>query len=91
MLGYGMSANQRTLNRKNTASRNISSRDGAIIGVSDHGGWAVLVTVASDGKLPDRRRVELVDKGLPKIPHHSEGLGTVTASFVGASYGGFLP
>ncbi|MBX9602396.1 MAG: hypothetical protein K2X35_15410 [Bryobacteraceae bacterium] len=45
----------------------------AIIGVSDHGGWAVLVTVARDGALLDRRRVELVDAGLPKIPHHSEG------------------
>ena len=51
------------------------SRDGAIIGVSDHSGWAVLVTVAGDGTLLDRRRVELVDEGLPKIPHHSEGQG----------------
>ena len=51
------------------------SREDAVIGVSDHGGWAVLVTVAGDGALLDRRRVELVDKGLPKIPHHSEGQG----------------
>ena len=49
------------------------SRDAGIIGVSDHGGWAVLVTVAGDGTLLDRRRVELVDEHLPKIPHHSEG------------------
>src|ERR1700722_11878540 len=49
------------------------SRDDGIIGVSDHGGWAVLVTVSGDGTLLDRRRVELVDEGLPKIPHHSEG------------------
>jgi hypothetical protein len=49
------------------------SKNGGIIGVSDHGGWAVLVTVARDGTLLDRRRVELVDEGLPKIPHHSEG------------------
>ena len=49
------------------------SRDGGIIGVSDHGGWAVLVTVAGDGTLLDRRRVQLVDEDLPKIPHHSEG------------------
>jgi len=48
------------------------SKDGGIIGVSDHGGWAVLVTVARDGALLDRRRVELVGEGLPKIPHHSE-------------------
>jgi hypothetical protein len=51
------------------------SKNGGIIGVSDHGGWAVLVTVARDGTLLDRRRVELVDEGLPKIPHHSEGQG----------------
>ena len=49
------------------------SRGDGIIGVSDHGGWAVLVTVAGDGTLLDRRRVELVDEDLPKIPHHSEG------------------
>jgi hypothetical protein len=50
----------------------MSNGDG-FIGISDHGGWAVLVTVADDGKLLDRRRVELVDADLPKIPHHSEG------------------
>jgi hypothetical protein len=49
--------------------------NGGIIGVSDHGGWAVMVTVARDGTLLDRRRVELVGEGLPKIPHHSEGQG----------------
>src|ERR1700735_1988298 len=51
----------------------IMSKSGGIIGVSDHGGWAVLVTVARDGTLLDRRLVELVGEGLPKIPHHSEG------------------
>jgi len=49
------------------------SKSGGVIGVSDHGGWAVLVTVARDGTLLDRRRVELVGEGVPKIPHHSEG------------------
>jgi hypothetical protein len=49
------------------------ARGEGIIGVSDHGGWAVLVTVAGDRTLLDRRRIELVDKDLPKIPHHSEG------------------
>jgi len=48
------------------------SKNGGMIGVSDHGGWVVLVTVARDGTLLDRRRVELVDEGLPRIPHHSE-------------------
>jgi hypothetical protein len=51
------------------------SENGGIIGVSDHGGWAVLVTVARDGTLLDRRRVELVGEGLPRLPHHSEGQG----------------
>jgi hypothetical protein len=49
------------------------SKNGGIIGVSDHGGWAVLVTVARDGSLLDRRRVELVDDTLPGLPHHHEG------------------
>jgi hypothetical protein len=51
------------------------SKSCGIIGISDHGGWAVLVTVARDGTLLDRRRVELVGEGLPKLPHHSEGQG----------------
>lgn len=33
----------------------------------------MLVTVGRDGTLLDRRRVELVDADLPKLPHHSEG------------------
>ena len=44
-----------------------------VIGISDHGGWAVLVTADGKGTFLDRRRVELVDEGLPTIPHHSEG------------------
>jgi hypothetical protein len=51
------------------------SKNGGIIGVSDHGGWAVLVTVARDGTLFDRRRIELLGAGLPKLPHHHEGQG----------------
>jgi hypothetical protein len=44
--------------------------EGASIGVADHAGWAVLVTVAVDGKVLDSRRVELVDADLPVMPHH---------------------
>jgi hypothetical protein len=51
------------------------SKNGGVIGVSDHGGWAVLVTVARDGALLDRRRVELVDEWLPKLPHHHDAQG----------------
>ncbi|MDE0053909.1 MAG: hypothetical protein OXT64_06600 [Gammaproteobacteria bacterium] len=45
----------------------------AAVGVTEHGNSAVLVTVASDGKLLDRRRVDLTDSGLPTHPHHHEG------------------
>src|SRR5579871_2844854 len=48
------------------------ANDGCIIGISDHGGWAILVAAGRDGKLLDRRRVELVDDDLPAIPHHHE-------------------
>lgn len=44
-----------------------------VVGAADHGGWAILMTVTSDGALLDRRRVELVDEGLPTMPHHHEG------------------
>ncbi len=41
-----------------------------VVGVADHAGWAVLVTAARDGALLDRRRVELVEEGLPALPYH---------------------
>lgn len=47
----------------------------AVVGVADHNGWAVLVTVAAvDGepRVVDRRRVELIEKGLPSQPYHHE-------------------
>lgn len=43
-----------------------------IVGVSDHCGWAVLMTVAADGSVIDRRRIELVDEGLPMLPYHHD-------------------
>ena len=49
--------------------------DSASLGVSDHGGWAVFVTVTRSGTLVDRRRVELVDPSLPKLPHHHDARG----------------
>lgn len=45
------------------------------VGVSDHGGWAIFVTVAEDAHVLDRRRVELVDEALPALPHHHEAKG----------------
>jgi hypothetical protein len=45
----------------------------ATVGVAENGSSAVLVTVAPGGDLLDRRRIELIDRGLPTHPHHHEG------------------
>ena len=44
----------------------------AAVGVAEHGNSAVLVTVASDGEVLDRRRIDLTH-GLPTHPYHHEG------------------
>jgi hypothetical protein len=45
----------------------------AAVGVAEHGNSAVLATVAPDGKLLDRRRIDLTGPDLPTHPHHHEG------------------
>lgn len=48
------------------------------LGVAPHNGWAVFVTVALKSGTPsilDRRRVELLDPGLPNQPYHHETVG----------------
>ena len=45
----------------------------ATVGVAEHGSSAVLVTIAPGGELLDRRRVDLIEDGLPTHPHHHEG------------------
>ena len=45
----------------------------AAVGVVEHSNSAVLVTVASDGEVLDRRDVRLTEPGLPTHPHHHEG------------------
>ena len=45
----------------------------ATVGVTEHGSAAALVTLASDGELLDRRRLELIEHGLPTHPHHHQG------------------
>jgi len=65
----------RTAGRRAGVIHDLTSKKAGVLGVADHGGWAVLVTVARDGTLLDRRRVELVDAGLPKLPHHHEAQG----------------
>lgn len=47
----------------------------AAVGVADHAGWAVLVTATVDGRLHDRRRIELLDPGLPALVYHHAAQG----------------
>jgi hypothetical protein len=47
----------------------------AAVGVSDHAGWAVLVTVTPAGGVVERRRVTLIDEGVPRLPHHHDAQG----------------
>ena len=49
------------------------TRRTAAVGFAEHGNSAVLVTVAPDGELLDRRRIDLTDSELPTHPHHHEG------------------
>ena len=43
------------------------------LGIADHLGWAVAVTASADHEVVDRRRIELVEPGLPAAPIHYEG------------------
>jgi hypothetical protein len=43
------------------------------IGIAHHLGWAVAVAAASDYEVVDRRRIELIEPGLPTAPVHHEG------------------
>jgi len=41
-------------------------------GVADHLGWATVVTVSADHEVVDRRRIELVEPGVPNMPVHHD-------------------
>lgn len=43
------------------------------LGISHHLGWAVAVTAGDDFTVADRRRIELVEPGLPAAPVHHVG------------------
>ena len=43
------------------------------LGIADHFGWAVAVTASADHEVVDRRRIELIEPGLPAAPIHYEG------------------
>lgn len=53
-----------------------------VVGIEDHYAWANLVSVAADdgdGGLLNRRRVELLDPGLPASPYHGDTIGMALA------------
>ncbi len=43
------------------------------LGVAHHFGWAVAVTASAEHKVFDRRRIELVERGVPAAPIHHVG------------------
>jgi hypothetical protein len=43
------------------------------VGIAHHLGWAVAVTASADHRVVDRRRIELVEPGMPAAPIHHEG------------------
>jgi hypothetical protein len=46
---------------------------GMRVGVAHHLGWAVAVTASADHAVVDRRRIELIEPGMPTAPIHHEG------------------
>jgi hypothetical protein len=48
-----------------------------VVSVADHAGWAHVIGVAAPDGVPavvERRRVTLIDTGLPTLPYHHESL-----------------
>jgi hypothetical protein len=43
------------------------------VGIAHHLGWAVAVTAAADHRVVDRRRIELIEPGMPPAPVHHLG------------------
>ncbi|HZR24971.1 MAG TPA: hypothetical protein VFA59_15365 [Vicinamibacterales bacterium] len=55
----------------------MTNRIPCVIGVAEHAGWAHVVCAAFSNGVPvvvDRRRVTLIDEGLPTMPYHHETL-----------------
>jgi hypothetical protein len=43
------------------------------VGIAHHYGWAVAVTASVDHRVLDRRRIELIEPGVPTAPIHHRG------------------
>lgn len=68
----------------NNAASNRKAPNGrpAVVGVAEHSGWAILVSAAAVNGEPavvDRRRVPLIEKGIPTQPYEHETVGLTDA------------
>jgi len=71
MNGLGARARPKAGNRGPPNARPV------VVGVADHNGWAILVSAAAvkgEPTVVDRRRVELIERGVPSQPYHHETL-----------------
>jgi hypothetical protein len=52
------------------------------VGIAHHLGWAVAVTASADHVVVDRRRIELIERGMPVAPieHEAGPLGNAAAA-----------
>jgi hypothetical protein len=58
--------------------RNEMKKAPCVLSVAEHTGWAHVVCVAASGQVPGviaRRRVTLIDSGLPTMPYEHESAG----------------
>lgn len=62
--------------KEGTGMAKTGKQRSAVVGVAEHGNSAELVTVAADGELVDRRRIDLTT-GLPTHPYHHQGAWAV--------------
>ena len=56
----------------------VAKGDPCVVSVAEHTGWAHLVCVAAHGRVPaviERRRVTLIDRGLPTQPYEHDTMG----------------
>jgi hypothetical protein len=59
-----------------------AARQPVVVGVADHGGWAVLVSVSALDGAPaviDRRRAAIIEPGVPTQPYHHDTLSMTDA------------
>jgi hypothetical protein len=62
---------------RTASTQRRSKQEPVVVGVADHNGWVVLVSAAAVSGEPavvDRRRVSLIEKGVPSQPYHHETL-----------------